>query len=1007
MKGSVLVIGGGIGGIQAALDLAESGFRAYILDKSPSIGGIMAMLDKTFPTNDCSMCILSPKLVEADQHPNIEILAYCELEKIEGEPGDFQVTYTRKSRYVDAELCTGCGACSEACAVRERIPDEFNAGLSKRSAIYIPFAQAVPRLAVVDTSSCLIFTKGKCNSPCLKACEQKAINFDLKDSSENLSVGAIIIACGAKPFPIEKLSSYHPEHPNVISSVEAERLMCASGPTGGKILRPSDGKPVKSIAFIQCAGSRDEKFNPYCSSVCCTYAIKEATVIKEHDPDIECHIFHIDMRTFGKGFDKFRNRASQEYGVKFTRFKVPSVEVKNADSLTIKYIDNHGSWRSEDFDLVVLSVGLVPERDVLEINGKKLQINRHGFISTPITDPICTSEPGVYAIGTATTPKDIPETVTQASAASARASSLLKEARGTEITKKKYPPEKEIEYQKPRIGVFVCSCGKNIGGVVDVDDVTQYARNLPGVAYAEKNIYTCSSESCQRIKEAIKTHDLNRVVVAACTPRTHEQLFRETIREAGLNRYLFEFANIRDQCSWVHSNVPEAATEKAKDLVRMAVSKATLLEPLPELPVRVNPSALVIGAGPAGIAASLEIARSGFPVYLVEREELPGGSLAEAPVGEGFEELSEAKESLNKMIEELQSFDNVEILTGAKLLDFSGYIGNFSAVVETESGPRELKAGVIIISTGSKEHVPNSYNYGMSPNVMVQSEFAKKIASGFVPDSAVMIQCVESRDENRPYCSRVCCISAIKNALALKKKNPNSKIYILYRDVMAYGFYEDLYRKAREQGVIFIRYSPEEKPAISEAGGRLDIRMKSPDLSSEIEIDADCLVLSTPAVPDPDNRRIAEMLKIPLDDHGFFLEGHVKLKPVDFATSGIFLAGMAHYPKLIEESISQGYAAAGRALTILAKEYVMGEGAIAEVDPRFCRGCGECEKTCEFGAIILEDAPGGMLVAKVNSALCVGCGMCAVTCWSDAIRMANFTDEQIQAMIDALLKEEP
>ncbi len=1007
MKGSVLIIGGGIGGIQSALDLAESGFRAYILDSSPSIGGVMAMLDKTFPTNDCSMCILSPKLVEAAQHPNIEILSYCELEKIEGEAGEFQVKYTRKSRYVDEKLCTGCGACSEACAVRERVPDEFNAGLSKRSAIYIPFAQAVPRLAVVDPSFCLLFTKGKCKSPCLDACERKAINFDLKDRSENLTVGAIIIASGARPMPKERISAYHPEHPNVISSIEAERLMCASGPTGGKILRPSDGSPVERIAFIQCAGSRDENFNPYCSSVCCTYAIKEATVIKEHDPNIDCHIFHIDMRTFGKWFERFRERAKKDYGIRFTRFKVPSVEVNSPDTLTIRFIDDEGSWRSEDFDLVVLSVGLVPESVRLEINGRALEVNEHGFLSTSIADLVRTSVPGVHAIGTATSPKDIPETVAQASAASALASSLLQPARGSEVVKKEYPPEKQLDGSEPRIGVFVCSCGKNIGGIVDVDEVTRYSEGLPGVVYAEKNIYTCSSESCERIKEAIKTHDLNRVVVAACTPRTHEPLFRETIREAGLNRYLFEFANIRDQCSWVHSKQPEAATQKAKDLVRMSVSRAALLEPLPELPVKVTQSALVIGGGAAGIAASLEIARSGFPVYLLEREDKLGGSAAGMPGLEEFGEAGEAVKRLANMIGELESLQNVEIITGARLLEFSGYIGNFSAVVEANSKARELKNGVVIISTGSKEHIPTSYLYGKNPDVMLQSEFAKKIADGYVPDRVVMVQCVESRDDERPYCSRVCCISALTNTLALKKKRPEAKIFILYRDLMSYGLYEDLYRKAREEGVIFIRYSPEEKPVVTESKEGLSVQLKSPDLRFVIEIDADCLVLSAPAVPDPENGRIAELLKVPLDEHGFFLEGHVKLKPVDFATAGIFLAGTAHYPKLIEEAISQGYGAAGRALTILTKDYVMSEGAVAEVNPRYCRGCGECVEVCEFGAITLEETTGGILSAKVNSALCVGCGMCAVSCWSDAIKMANFTDEQIEAMIDAFSGESP
>ena len=1000
-KGSVLIVGGGVGGIQAALDVAESGYRAYLLESGPSIGGIMATLDKTFPTNDCSMCILSPKLVEAGQHPNIEILAYSELDEIKGKAGDFKVTLRRKPRYVNEETCTGCGACAEACVLAGRIPDEFNSGLSRRGAVYVPFAQAVPRVALVDPEQCLTLTKGKCKSPCKEACQAGSIDFEQKEETETLEVGAIVVASGAKPYGISNLVSYHPEHPNVISSMEIERIMCASGPSAGRIVKPSDGEHAKRIAFIQCAGSRDENHNPYCSSVCCTYAIKEATVIKEHDPDTDCHIFHIDMRTFGKGFDAFRERARDEYGVRFTRFKVPAVEVAGPDALLISYSDESGKWNTEEFDLVVLSVGLTcPERSKALFEAG-VTFDPYGFVATSHTAPLDTGVPGVFAVGSASGPKDIPETVAQASGSAARCSSLLVKSRGTEVSRKKYPPEVELGGSEPRVGVFVCSCGKNIGGVVDVDSLTEYASTLPGVIYSEKNIYTCSGESCDRIKQAIKDHSLNRVVVAACTPRTHEPLFKETIREAGLNRYLFDLANIRDQCSWVHSGEPARATAKAKDLVRMSVAKARLLEPLPSLPVNVTPSALVVGGGPAGMAAALELGRAGYKTVLVEESNRLGGCVATLPKGIKSEVLDEILASLDAIEKELGGLSSVEVITGAKLIGFSGYIGNFSATLEACGKPRKVEAGAVIIATGGKEHKPSSYLYGKSDRVMTQMELEDRIASGLDAKSVVMIQCVEGREGERPYCSRVCCISALNNALAIKGASPDSDVYIVYRDVMAFGKYENLYRAARDAGVLFVRYTPDAKPLVEESDGGLLVKVKTPDLPVEVELDADLVALSTPVVASDQARAIAEMLKVPVDENDFFLEAHVKLRPVDFATAGIFLAGMAHYPKLIEEAVSQGIAAAGRAETILSKEQVIGEGAIAMVDERFCRGCGECANACEFSAIaVTEDS--GRLAARVNQALCVGCGTCAVACWSNAITMENFTDRQIEAMIGAV-----
>jgi heterodisulfide reductase subunit A len=946
------------------------------------------------------MCILSPKLVEADQHPNIEILSYCDLDNIAGGPGDFKVTFTRKARRIDPELCTGCGACAEACVLAGRIPDDFNIGLSMRGAIYVPFAQAVPRLALVDPEACLLFTKGKCKSPCVKACERGAIDFEQKDTSDSLDVGAVVLASGSRPYDISRLTSFHPEHPNVISSLEMERIMCASGPSAGRIMRPSDGKHAARIAFIQCAGSRDEKHNPYCGSVCCTYAVKEATVIKEHDPDIDCHIFHIDMRTFGKGFEQFRSRAADEYGIRFTRFKVPAVEVAGPDSLLIRY-EEDGSWKREEYDLVVLSVGLTPpETPGASVAG--VELDRYGFVATRAAKPVDTSKPGIFAVGAASGPKDIPETVAQASGAAARCGALLAGARGTEVARKEYPPEMELEGRNARVGVFVCSCGKNIGGVVDVPAVVEYAATIPGVAHSEGNMYTCSGESCEKIKEAIGKHELNRVVVAACSPRTHEPLFRETIREAGLNRYLFDLANIRDQCSWVHSSEPEKATAKAKDLVRMSVAKACLLEPLPSLPVKVTPSALVVGGGPAGMAAALELGRAGYKTYLVERENRMGGTYKDMAAGTGNEEFDGFLTDLASMSKEIEDMDSVEVIGDARLVDFSGYVGNFSATVESGGTPRRLEAGAVILATGGREHVPTSYLYGKSDRVVTQEGLEKRLAGEFDARSVVMIQCVEAREPGRPYCSRVCCISALNNALAIKSARAETDVYILYRDIMAYGLYEDLYRAAREAGVLFIRYDMDDKPEISENGNNLTVKVSTPQLPREVEIDTDLLVLSCPVVADEDNEVLAEMMKVPIDEHGFFSEAHVKLRPVDFATAGIFVAGMAHFPKLVEESISQGCAAAGRAAAILSKEYVIGEGAVAVVDPRFCRGCGECENACEFSAVAVLEVEPGKLIAEVNQALCVGCGMCAVACWSNAIAMENFTDEQIEAMIEAV-----
>ena len=995
--GAVAVVGGGIGGIQASLDLAEAGFKVYLVDSEPSIGGVMAMLDKTLPTNDCSMCILSPKMVEVDNHPNVELVTYSELRGIEGEAGDFKVRVLKKSRFVDEVKCTGCGACAEACVQAGRAPDAFQAGMGGRGAVYLPFPQAVPKLALVDKASCLLLTKGKCKQKCVEACEVKALDFKLGDREETLEVGAVILAPGLVPYDPAALPSLGYGHPDVISALEMERLQCASGPTKGEIVRPSDSARPGSIAWIQCAGSRSLKPNelPYCSGVCCAYAVKEAMIVKDHDPGIDCHIFFHDQRSFGKGYEAFFRRAREEYGIVFHRFRSPMVRA-GEKGLALKVEGEVGGTVEMPFDLVVLSTGFKPPRGIEVLRDLGIGLNRHGFAESGPFQPLRTGVPGIFACGAFTGPRDIPETVAQASGAAAEAMALLAEARGTMVVEKEYPPEKETGAD-PRIGVFVCHCGSNIAATVDVAAVRDYAAGLPGVVHAEDNLYTCSAEGCEKIREAIAAHDLGRVVVAACTPRTHEPLFRETCREAGLNRYLFEMANIRDHCSWVHRE-REAATAKAKDLVRMAVSRACLLKPLPTYDIPVKPSALVIGGGLAGMTAALELAEQGFEAHIVEREKRLGGNLlAHHTTLSGEDPHARVAELVGRV----GSHGRIRIHTGAELTGVSGYVGNFSVGVRSDGKTEMLEVGAIVVATGGVEYKPEGYLYGEDPRVLTQSELERRLHDeGGAEKTVVMVQCVGSRNSERLYCSRICCGLAIKNALTIKEKNPEARVVVLYRDVMAYGFKEDKYREAREAGVLFLRYREEEPPAVKAVGGSLLVSLRPADLDLEVELEADLVALSAAVLPSPGAKELSEMLKVPLDEHGFFSEAHVKLRPVDFASDGVFLCGVAHGPKSIAENVAQAKGAAARAAVVLSRPTFTSEGAVARVDAEACRGCGTCVEVCPFGAIALVEADDGLL-AEVNPALCKHCGTCSAACLSSAITTEHFTNEQIFAMLSA------
>jgi heterodisulfide reductase subunit A len=995
--GAVMVVGGGISGLQSSLDLADSGFKVYLVEKQPSIGGTMAQLDKTFPTNDCAMCIMAPKLVSTGRHHNIELVTNADILAVDGKAGDFTVTVKQRALRVDPIKCTGCGSCAQTCPIETS--DEYNESTKVRKAIYVRYPQAVPLVYSIDKDKCI-----GCGI-CAEECKAKAVVYDQEESTSEIKVGSIILSPGFDEFNARLKGEYgYGVYKNVVNSIEFERMLSATGPYFGTVMRPSDGDIPEKIAFIQCVGSRDEQVgNEYCSGVCCMYSIKEAIIAKEHGGNIKPKIFFMDMRAFGKEFDEYYNRAQKEYGIEFVRSRVASVfEDPETKNLIVKYVEK-GEPKEEEFGLVVLAVGLRPPADA-EALSKIIgfELNSDGFCKTTALEPVSSSKPGVFVSGAFSSPKDIPMTVAEASGAAAKAATEIASARDSLVTKKEYPAELDITGQEPRIGVFVCHCGINIGGVVKVPSVTEYARTLPNVEYAEENLYTCSQDTQEKIKEMIKEHGLNRVVVASCTPRTHEPLFQNTIKEAGLNSYLFEMANIRDQCSWIHMHEAASATKKAKDLVRMAVAKARLLEPLENLTIDVNQQALVIGGGATGMVAALELAKQGVKVHLVEREKELGGNMRKLHYLPSGEDPTEHAEALAK---EVTSNDNITVHTGTSVKTIDGYVGNFKTALESGE---EMEHGIVILAVGGQEYKPKGeYLYGENPNVLTLLEFKEKLKKGEAKgDSYVFIQCVGSREEGHPNCSRVCCTGTMTAAIKIKEKNPDAEVYVLYRDIRTYGFREAYYKDAAEKGVTFIRFEDDVKPKVEDKGGKLQVTVTDEDTDKEVVLTSDYLVLASGTRPYPESEALAPMLKVPMTKEGFFLEAHMKLRPVDFATEGVYLAGLSHGPKFLDESIGQGLAAVARAMTILSKKTLEAEGIVAFVDETLCDGCGICVPTCEYKAleIIVDKKDETKKTLDLNIGLCKGCGACVGACPAGALTQKGFRDEQIVAMIDAALE---
>jgi len=945
--------------------------------------------------------VISPKLVEVGRHTNIELITCSEVKDVEGDPGNFAVTLSNHPRYIDPVKCTGCGECARHCPVTA--VNGYNLKLDDRRATYIEYAQAVPLAFSIDTDTCI--GCGLCENMCIA----KAVEYDDTERETRLTVGSVVMAAGSRGFDPSGLDYLgYGRYPNVVTSEEFERILSASGPYFGHLMRPLDREEPKRIAWLQCVGSRDKNRcgNGYCSSVCCMYAVKEAMIAKEHaHGDLDCVVFNMDMRTFGKDYELYYNRAKDKDGVTFLKARIHSVtEVPDRGDLIVKYADDTGRMQEEIFSMVVLSIGLQVQPDAAELAQRLgIELNEYNFVKTDTFAPVTTSRPGFYTCGVLQGPKDIPGSITEASAAAWAAGADLVEGRGTDIPKIEVPEQRDVTQEEPRIGVFVCNCGINIGGIVDVPAVREYAATLPGVAFSDDNLFTCSQDTQDKIKDVITEHRLNRVVVASCSPKTHAAMFMETLEACGLNKYLFEMANIRNQNSWIHSADSDVATQKAKDLVRMSVARAARLRTLNEKVVPINKKALVIGGGIAGMNAAIGLGDQGFETVLLERESELGGFARNL---HHTIEGGDIQAYVNETVDKVNAHDKVEVITKARITGAEGFKGSFSTEIEMGEAKekRAIDHGVILVATGANEYQPTEFLYGEDDRVVTQVELTDRLHDKGASDldAVVMIQCVGSRNEEHENCSRICCQSAVKNALEIKKQSPDTQVFVLYRDIRTYGLLEDYYTEAREKGVIFIRFDKDTPPRVTAEADALRVTVKDHILQQDVEIRTDLLALSA-GLRAADTDDVSSIMKFNRNPEGYFIEAHVKLRPVDMPSEGVFLCGTAHGPKLITETIAQAQAAASRATTFLAKDAIKLSAITAKVDTEHCVKCLTCVRSCPFGVPQFNTEK---MEIEINEALCHGCGVCTAVCPRQVIGLSFYEDDQLMCKIDALLDAE-
>jgi len=1000
-KVGILVIGAGVAGIRAALDLAESGFQVYLVDASPAIGGTVPQLDKWFPDNQCELCKLLPVFSrdECSQvclrrdfaHPNVEVLPNTIVEKVSGEAKDFTVSVRTLSRWVSTERCTACGLCAEVCPVE--VPDEYNDGLQSRKAIYVKSPQAIPNFYVIDRAACT-----RCGK-CVEVCPTNAIELDTEDETRELPVGAIIVSAGFQEFDATVMGQYgFGRSANVLTNLQAERLLSSTGRTEGKLVRPSDGKTPKKVAFLQCIGSRDAE-RGYCSSACCMYALKEAILTREKSPETDVTIFYMDIRDFGKEYHRYYRQA-QELGVHFVRSRVSTIREnpKTKDLLLLARAEDGSDIRAE-YDLVVLAAAQCPSARSAELNQiLGVDTNRWGFIRTQDWWQTRTSQEGIYVCGSAAAPADISDSVIQASAAACEAAVLLAPEE-REPVPQQVPQPRAASYEDPKIAVFICQCGEEIPATIDTSELAGFVRGLHAVTHVEEVGFLCLPESLEKVQKVVRESGANRVVIAACAPYHYQRLFDRALREAGVDSSLWQLVNIREQVAWVHRDSKPLAMDKARSLMAVAVDRLRRQQLLAVTPTPLNRQALVVGAGISGMAASLSLADQGFEVHLVEKTTEAGGHAREIPFALGIEDTQAFVSDIRDRVD---ASPRIHFYPESEVVELSGQTGEFHSKIRAADGSvTEVGHGAVIIATGARDYVPTEYGYGEDIRIVTQKEFQKQLAEGTIenPSAVVMIQCVGSRDDEHPYCNRTCCSAAIASALKLKEESPQTDVFILNRDVMTYAFREEYYTRAREAGVLFLRYQPENKPEVVMEGKKLTVSVQDPALPGRLEIDADLVVLSTGVVAG-DNRPLAELMSLDLTEDGFFKEVDVKFRPVDTAIDGIFVCGLASAPRNLDEEVVQAQAAAQRAANLLARPGLESGRIVSTVDPRRCSGCWLCVDTCPFHARFMDE---DNKVAVVVEALCQGCGACVALCPNSAAKLKGFREEQMLSAIEAAL----
>ena len=989
---AVLVVGAGAAGMRASLDLAEMGYKVYLCDKSPSVGGALVHTDRWFPDDHCGMCKMLPVFSRDDTsqyclrrgliHPNIQILSMTEVEKVQGEAGDFTVTLKTVPSGVNPELCIGCGECVSVCPVEA--PDQFNEGLGKRKAIYLRNPWMPTNSYVIDWAACT-----KCKA-CVDKCPTAAIGLSPEVASKSVKVGAIILSTGFEEFDPDLTAQYgHHRYPNVMTSIEVERLLSQSGPTRGKLLRPGDQKVPHSVAFLQCVGSRDMK-RKYCSYACCMYALKEATLIKGLHPETEVEIFYMDMRAFGKGYHRYYLQAVK-MGVKFTRSRVPLVkqDFKNGD-LLITVAAEDGKLTQRRFGMLVLSVGQTPSprfRELAECIG--VNLNENGFCEIHELTPVETNKAGVFVCGSASGPKDITDAMIRASAAAGRAARLASPAQQAEVA------VVATETAPPKTAIFLCDCGQEVASIVNMAGLMESCKALPSVVHVERSPYLCQKDAVKAIKAKMDEHKANRVVLGTCAPF----LSRRLATGITVDPSLVQVVNLREEVAWPNRSTPAAATNKARALISMAVERLRLQEPAAMSPIVTRQSALVIGGGVAGMVAALTIADLGHEVHILRRGAGLGGR---ARSMHSTLEGNDVQAFLRSIVQDVESNPHIHVYKGVEVAEVGGHAGNFDVKFTGQDGAKSsLEVGSIVVATGAERSRTKEYLYGQNENVITQDEFEDKLARGDLGHvkSVAMIQCVGSRDENRPYCSRICCSEALVNALRIKEKTPDVDVVVFYRDLMSYGLIEKYYTQAREKGVIFVRYDLDGKPDVKSEGGKLKLTAREPVVRGKITMEPDLLVLSTPVVP-RDEHRLANILSLDLNEDGFFQEAEAKFRPVDCLRDGIFICGLAHSPRSLGESIVQAQAAGQRASAILSQGKLRSGRMVSEIKERWCVGCGMCITVCPYSARVKDEKKG---VAVVIEALCQGCGACVVTCPSGATSLRGMSDKQVLAMMDAAL----